>query len=784
MASWVQSAQKNASIIILVFLAPLVISPCAIFANIDTPVTTGFTQRNATLATKMSNAESINLSATAKEITTLRIGVNAYIEQFQQINKKDNTVITYGLDDDTLPFIVSIIADVAQGMNTAQQQRCNERVIENPAVLAKLCLIWEHAPFMLGKQTNEEKSELINELLQKYVTDDEVARYVEENLGKETYDKIMNDAELFAIINLVYDVYKAEEDLAQKLREIIDSPQKPTESQIAMWRQELQHESHPRVGWSTFFDHKALDPHCVGDKATFSPIAYIKNAYREGIQHIELSTDFLPFDPDKRLPHEIDAKERARIKATAQLYGITLTLHSPLVGPQNPKTGFKSLLEDPADNVTIQKQAVDLGEDIGAKVLVVHIVNKSDISGYVEIVKHAAGKNVRVGLENTYDQNKVYSTAREHLAAFKEIMLRLNNEAPNAISNASLLIDASHLNLTYSFEDPMLFTGIIKDFAQELADELDIAEENARETFISQLISEVHLNQNIGPMHFFSELELFSADYHSTIDKIGSIHNQAFIASLFYQGFKPLVLAEQSETINGEGKKIISTHIRAASDTFSFQQYVAEGEKELGKYTTGPLEKIMAFLMKDDAVKKPYHYMVGRFGINDFLSHIMRRLLHMMINAYCYSGDIEQVPLQEAFNVELLEIKKGTRIIHQGDTDKSFYLIVEGRVEVNLNNIKLNKPIILEAGFFIGEGNVLGEETTRTANVDALTDVKVIKIEVTDVKIMQNFFPEFKDFLLQIATQRKNETAQFPLKTLVGSEGSAALIEQAILQAA
>lgn len=90
---------------------------------------------------------------------------------------------------------------------------------------------------------------------------------------------------------------------------------------------------------------------------------------------------------------------------------------------------------------------------------------------------------------------------------------------------------------------------------------------------------------------------------------------------------------------------------------------------------------------------------------------------------------------------ELNEIKEGELLIKQGNHDRSMYLILEGRAEVSVNT-ENGKHFISE----VSEGDVIGEiafvrPIERTADVKALTDLKVLRYDFETIGKDLRFFP-------------------------------------------
>jgi len=113
-----------------------------------------------------------------------------------------------------------------------------------------------------------------------------------------------------------------------------------------------------------------------------------------------------------------------------------------------------------------------------------------------------------------------------------------------------------------------------------------------------------------------------------------------------------------------------------------------------------------------------------------------------------------------------LSLKPGERLISQGDKGDSLFLIQHGSCVVSLDKDGVSHPISrLKAGDLVGEMAILTGET-RTANVDAETDMLVWSIGRTQFDDLCAVYREVREFLTQIVTKRLSSTKFTAEKTI------------------
>jgi len=117
---------------------------------------------------------------------------------------------------------------------------------------------------------------------------------------------------------------------------------------------------------------------------------------------------------------------------------------------------------------------------------------------------------------------------------------------------------------------------------------------------------------------------------------------------------------------------------------------------------------------------------------------------------------LDYVHNQEAF-IEALSFigkNKGEVVVKEGDPGDYMFIIVEGKVKVLLKRGK--KEIVLatlEKGNFFGEMSLFGKNP-RSASVQAVTDLKLLKITREDIERLSEINPKaLSEFAMGLCTE-------------------------------
>jgi CRP-like cAMP-binding protein len=107
---------------------------------------------------------------------------------------------------------------------------------------------------------------------------------------------------------------------------------------------------------------------------------------------------------------------------------------------------------------------------------------------------------------------------------------------------------------------------------------------------------------------------------------------------------------------------------------------------------------------------------------------------------------------------DVLEVSADTVLTRAGDPGEAFFLIMDGRVRVEVSP---RKRVRLGPGEFFGEMSLL-DGGPRTATVIAETDVRVLVIPRRDFSLLLSKVPELMRHLLVVLTRRLRQAEQGP----------------------
>jgi CRP-like cAMP-binding protein len=101
-----------------------------------------------------------------------------------------------------------------------------------------------------------------------------------------------------------------------------------------------------------------------------------------------------------------------------------------------------------------------------------------------------------------------------------------------------------------------------------------------------------------------------------------------------------------------------------------------------------------------------------------------------------------------------IRFQAGDILIHQGESDRSFYIITEGTVEVVIakgQNQKAQRTLQREAGSIIGEQGFL-DGKPRSATIRAVTAGSLLRLSETSFEILAAREPDMaRDILFDLA---------------------------------
>ena len=103
---------------------------------------------------------------------------------------------------------------------------------------------------------------------------------------------------------------------------------------------------------------------------------------------------------------------------------------------------------------------------------------------------------------------------------------------------------------------------------------------------------------------------------------------------------------------------------------------------------------------------------------------------------------------------ELLSFHTGDDVIRHGDTERSFFIIIEGELEILIPRGKSGQ---LKRTQTTGAGAVIGEQAfidnkPRSATIRALTDGKLLRLSVDAFEVLAAYQPDIaRDILFDLA---------------------------------
>ena len=478
------------------------------------------------------------------------------------------------------------------------------------------------------------------------------------------------------------------------------------------------------------------------EKEIWDPVEMIVWGGRKNLEGLELNVDFHPFNYAKLLPEEFSEDKRQEVRDAALLFGIKIDIHSPIVGPYspfpNPDKG-KPLFYDPLECMEPQRETIFLARDIGARSVVVHLIDLSRINEMANLIMTAAGSPVRVTIEN-YCETEERQDADTFISVIDEIYNLLPKEVIR--DNFGVTLDVGHLNI--EGEDPLIGAERIGRWCKDKG-----------------VFLRVHATDNYGKL--LSSPPHYSADVHGSISDKG-INNSLIIKLLRYMGLDFDVLAEQIkpltpddialidqaqrlpikgsyETIVEEGRKRLST-IKVDSlidlnvkkeEAYQFLAGIEDNDS-LREYLLYRKIQTKKYLSVDEArrsslefMKMPRSFKLELMDyIDDLLAPFQREtgmldrdkmdLIYQNIDGALF-GRVNEENLSQIF-YRTKTFNRGDIIFEQNSRGKEMYYIKEGEVSAIVDGINLAS---------LGPGEILGEMSLfynikRTATIKATND--------------------------------------------------------------
>lgn len=171
----------------------------------------------------------------------------------------------------------------------------------------------------------------------------------------------------------------------------------------------------------------------IGNQTAFSalrPTEPFEYAIANGFDAFEWFPDKKP-NGEGWAAQDIDSVSREKIKETAELCSIRLSVHGRWQASPLRLKDFDWLLED-----------MELAWDLGAAVMNIHLYTEKGASGYARaiqpLLKRAAAVGLRLSIENTPEHTPQH---------FNELFQALRNQSPNLLDYVGMCLDLGHANL-------------------------------------------------------------------------------------------------------------------------------------------------------------------------------------------------------------------------------------------------------------------------------------------------------------------------------------------------
>lgn len=428
-----------------------------------------------------------------------------------------------------------------------------------------------------------------------------------------------------------------------------------------------------RVMGVSFWDNQAIDPVSILDRAR-----------QANIEGMELSIDFHPFNYKRLLPEELTPEKREEIREACRRSGLKIDIHSPIVGPYgpfpDPKRG-RQLFYDPLNCPDLMAETIELAGDIGAGVVVIHLIDPSDPGKIARLVEIAGGTRVRVTIEN-YCQTPNSQDSEAFLDCVEAIYQHLPGEARR--DNFGITMDVGHLNI--EGEDPLLSAEKIGRWCRE------------RGAFLR-----IHATDNYGKLLFSPPA--YSADVHCSVSGRG-INNGVIIRLLRSMGLRFDVVAEQIQPLTPQDVATIHRS-QTCSLEGSFEEFVERGRARLSRAGVEPL------IGPAVTEEKSYLFLAGLEGVTALKEHLVYRKIQdqkylSVEEARKISQDFMRMP--EKFRKDLIEyvddlllpIQSERGVLQKGELDLICHNI-SGALFGTLNNEHLDQIFSQTRTYRLGE---------------------------------------------------------------------------------
>jgi len=189
--------------------------------------------------------------------------------------------------------------------------------------------------------------------------------------------------------------------------------------------------------------------------------------------------------------------------------------------------------------------------------------------------------------------------------------------------------------------------------------------------------------------------------------------------------------------------------------------------------TLAGVRKALWYHLKRNDIEIPFPirnvYLHDREEVTQERQKTLKRLADSVGKVYLFAALDEEERTLIAEKLVEMRYAQDEVIIREGEQDESFFIIERGKVEVYLLSSHGNRKYLttLQEGDFFGEMALITGQK-RTANVRALTDVRVYRLDKDSFKEILENKPQILDEIGSVLSRRKDQ-----LEMLMGeSSGS------------
>jgi small-conductance mechanosensitive channel/CRP-like cAMP-binding protein len=180
--------------------------------------------------------------------------------------------------------------------------------------------------------------------------------------------------------------------------------------------------------------------------------------------------------------------------------------------------------------------------------------------------------------------------------------------------------------------------------------------------------------------------------------------------------------------------------------------------------TLSAVRKAFWYHLRRNQIEIPFPirnvYIHDRHEAEETHEKTIKRLADTLAKVYVFASLADEERLMIADRLVEMRYAEGEMIIREGEQGETFYIIETGEVEVYLLSAHGNRKVLttLHDGEFFGEIALLTGQK-RTANVRAITDVRVYRLDKDTFKEVLENKPRILDEISNVLARRKDQLA-------------------------